>query len=410
LKAKGRKRAKNARQLTSPIWTPSDPINGDLWASQHDYAVRTIFEAPRSQAGYGIKISDRDLKAAVNLVAVANGFHPVREYLDSLKWDGVPRADDMFSRWLGAEDSAYSRSISRLTLLGAVVRVFEPGHKFDFVPILEGLQGKRKSTFIRVLARGFFSEIEGQFDDRKQMVEKMQGSWILELPELQGFGRHEVQTIKAFVSTQSDKVRLAWETRAKQYHRQCIFIGSTNDGQYLRDDTGGRRFWPIACGIEEIDTDGFEAEVDQIWAEARVAYREMRAAQPTGTLPLYITDAEAKAEALAKQEDRRVLNADDELAGDLAKWLDKPISDPSDFDEDEDIDIMGSEPPKLRNSICGLEVWCEMLGREKSHYLQAQAQHVGRALRKLPGWYKCSLADTKYGRQMVFRRKGSGFG
>lgn len=399
-----RNRAKKARQLASPVWTIADPVNGDLWIDDHDYAVRAILEAPKSQGGYGLKVSDRDLRAAISMVADSRRFHPVQEYLGALVWDGVERLDTLLVRYLEADDSAYARSISRLTLLGAVVRAFEPGHKFDFVTILEGLQGKRKSSFLKILARHWFTELEGNFEDRKAMVEKMQGQWILELPELQGFRRHEVQTIKAFVSAQVDKVRLAFAHRARAYPRQCIFVGSTNDAAYLRDDTGGRRFWPISCQAEVIDTDAFEREVDQAWAEAMAVYRSMRAAQPFGTLPLYITDEEAHLAALEAQEERRVVNADEELAGRIALWLEKPLADEEGFDE-EDAELLGV---RKRNAICSMEVWCEMLGESVARYGQAQQQHLGRALRKLPGWAPGGTTRTgKYGKQRVMRRIGA---
>jgi predicted P-loop ATPase len=402
-----RKRAKKPKQLTSRIWSMDDAVSGDLWVDEHEDGVRDIFEAPKSQGGYGVKITDRDLRAATVIVASENAFHPVREYLDRQSWDGKRRLDSLFCRYLGADDTTYTRSISRLTLLGAVVRAYEPGHKFDFVAIFEGLQGKRKSTFIDTLARFWFAEIEGNFDDRKEMVEKMQGSWILELPELQGFGRHEVAIIKAFVSARVDKVRMSFGRRARNYKRQCIFIGSTNDSQYLRDDTGGRRFWPVVCRVEEIDTVTFEAEVDQVWAEAVTIYRAMRKDQPVGTLPLYITDAEAKAEALLNQEERRVINVDDELAGTIAAWLEKPMTDETGFDAIRDDLLGGAETPVLRDVVCSLEVWCEMMGRDRSSYGQIQQQHFGRALKKIPGWLPGGIVMTRYGKQRVYRRIGS---
>jgi len=406
LKLKGRKRAKKAKQLTSSMWNVKQKASGDLWVDEHDDGLRNLIEAPKSQGGYGLRVTDRDLKAALRIVADQNRFHPVREYLNSLTWDGTPRCDSLFTRYLGAADTAYSRSISRLTLLGAVVRAFEPGHKFDFVTILEGLQGKRKSTFIDILAKSWFAEIEGNFDNRQEMVGKMQGAWILELPELQGFGRHEVAIIKAFVSSQTDKTRLSYDRRARNYERQCIFIGSTNDSTYLRDDTGGRRFWPVACEVDEIDTEAFGREVDHVWAEAVVLYRAMRADQPHGTLPLYITDAEAKAEALVSQEDRRIVNIDDEMAGTITAWLDRPVTtDDSGFETEDD--LLGDSIPTLRNAVCSQEVWRDMLGEPMSRYGQSQQQQIGRALKKVPGWFSAGRGYTeKFGRQRIFRRQG----
>lgn len=155
------------------------------------------------------------------------------------------------------------------------------------MPILEGVQGLRKSTFIETLAGGaYYAELEGDIHDRKAMVEKMQGSWILEIPELQGFSRADVNSLKAFVSARFDKVLLAYARRAIEFQRQCIFIGFTNDSEYLRDQTGGRRFWPIFCAVSSIDIERLRTERDQFWAEAVNIMRALRA-EYGDRLPLY---------------------------------------------------------------------------------------------------------------------------
>lgn len=395
---------KPVKQLAGPIWAVRDPVNGDLWSDERDNAIRAVIEAPSRQGGYSLKVTDRDLKAAIDLVAREQAFHPIRDYLSGLVWDGVPRLDTVFIRYLGCEDTPYSRAVSRLTLLGGVVRAFEPGHKFDFVPILEGLQGKRKSSFIEILARHWFAELQGDFHDRKSMVEKMQGSWILEIPELSGFGKSEVQEIKAFVSARKDKVRLSYERRAREFDRQCIFIGSTNDREYLRDQTGGRRFWPVECSVDEIDTTAFEREVDQLWAEAKAAYDEMRAVQPRATLPLYLSDEAAKKEALALQEERRVETAEDNLAGVIGAWLDGPLADDLGF-EDAD-DLLGG--PTRRDETCLMEIWCEMLHRDRSQLDQRASQWLGRAMKQVEGWHNAGQGRTKkYGKQRIYRRSGT---
>lgn len=392
---------KPVRQLEGHIWEVRDPVNGDLWLDSHDNAVRLLFEAPKRQGGYGLKTSDRDLRGALDAVAHKNKFHPVRDYLSSLKWDGVRRLDGLFVDYVGAEDNAYHREAARLFMLGAVTRVFEPGHKFDFVPILEGLQGKRKSTFVRILARHWFSELEGDFHDAKGMVEKMQGSWILEIPELQGFSKAEVTTIKGFVSRQKDKVRLAYAKRAAEFPRQCVFIGSTNDQEYLRDATGGRRFWPIACRAVEIDTDGLEANADQLWAEARTMYDQMRKASPRGTLPLYLKHEAAAEEAKRLQESRRQEDPAEAMAASIQNWLDQPIG------ADLGLDDLDGEDPTFRNQVCTRDIWCAMMGREEHQLDPRKSQEIGRALRLLQGWHYADRRSTKeFGRQRVFRRDG----
>ncbi len=397
--------AKPTRQLTGRIWNVRDTLNGELWSDDRDFAIRATLEAPKTQGGYGIKVSDRDLKAAVVLAANNNAFHPVREYLEAQTWDGVPRVDSLFTTYVGAPDDAYSRSVSRMMLVAAVTRIFEPGHKFDFAVILEGLQGKRKSTFIQVLGKKWFAELDGDFHDPKQMVELMQGAWIMEIPELSGFGRADVRSIKAFISRQRDRARLAYARRAGEFPRQCIFIGSTNDREYLKDDTGGRRFWPMLCTFTEIDIEGLEANVDQIWAEAITIYREMRAAQPFGTLPLYLTDPEARSQAARLQESRRVESADDGMAGRIYEWLTQPINTGS-IDDDT---IDGK--PIYRTETCLQELWVDCLRNDLRSYQQTSAQMVGRAMRLVPGWELCSIGSGKrrfpiYGQQRFYSLGG----
>lgn len=395
---------KPVKQLSGSIWELRDPVNGDLWADSHDHAIRDVIEAPSRQGGYGIKISDRDLKAAVDIVAHENAFHPVRRYLESLAWDGQSRVETLFIDYLEADDNAYHRATATLTLVGAVARVFEPGHKFDFVPVLEGKQGRRKSTFVKTLARqeSWFAELEGDFHDTKAMVEKMQGSWILELPELQGFSRAEVTTIKGFLSRTTDKVRMAYARRAVEFPRQCVVIGTTNEEQYLRDTTGNRRFWPVQCNAETINTDRLRANVDQLWAEAVHLYREMRNGQAGGTLPLYLRTTAAQQEAERLQDDRRVETGEEGLAGQIALWLEQPISDPYAFE-----DLDETKPKQYRQVVCGLEIWTEMLGRKASEWDGRQSQKIGYAMKQVPGWESAGRERTdRYGRQRIYRRVG----
>ncbi len=393
---------KGTRQLEGDIWRLRDEVNGDLWSDSHDNAVRTLIEAPVRQGGYSITVSDRNLKSAIDLAAHATRFHPVRDYLRGLRWDGHPRLDTLFVDFLGAEDNEYHRAVARLTLLGAVTRVFEPGHKFDFVPILEGVQGKRKSTFIKILSRHWFAELEGDFHDTKGMVEKMQGSWILEIPELQGFSKAEVQTIKGFISRTVDKVRLSYDKRARQFFRQCVFMGSTNDWEYLRDTSGGRRFWPVACTVVEIDTARLEQVIDQVWAEAVATYDAMRAGQSNGILPLYLTDSRAQEVAAFIQESRRVETPEEGLAGEIGAWLDAPVVNQLGFDESDDDPLA---LPVYRNEVCLIQIWREFLRRETAQYDSRTQQQLSRAMTRIDGWLKCGRGYTeKYGRQRIYKR------
>lgn len=390
--------AKQPLQLEGASWQLGDPVNGDLWTEDKDNAIRALLEAPTTQGGYGIKVPDRDLRAAIDIIARRNAFHPVRERLNGLAWDGVPRLDRLFIDYLGTPDNSYYRDIARLTLTAAVTRVFEPGHKFDFAPILEGSQGKRKSTFIRILAMGWFAELDMNFDDRKQLVEKMQGAIIGEFPELSGMMRSEVHDVKAVITTQSDKVRLAYDKRAREFPRQCIFIGTTNDQRYLKDVTGGRRFWPVFCFIVgEIDTDRLERELDQLWAEAVHHYRSMRAAQPCGTLPLYLTDPRSKEISKVLQEAARVETADDAELGVITDWLNQPIVTG---------DLNSPAEGKLRDKTCLKELWLHALGRPEDRYDDAAARRLGKVMDRVEGW-KNTGTTARFGvlkQQKAYRR------
>lgn len=404
-KAKKRKNsAKETRQLSGRVWEVKDTLNGELWSDDRDFAIRSIIEAPDTQGGYGIKVTDRDLKAAIVLAANSNAFHPVREYLDGLQWDGVERVDRLWIDYVGASDDCYHRDVARMAMVAAVTRIFEPGHKFDFATILEGLQGKRKSTLIEILGRKWFAELDGDFHDQKQMVELMQNAWIMEIPELTGFSRADVRSIKAFISRKKDRARLAYARRAGEFPRQCIFIGSTNDREYLKDDTGGRRFWPVKCNFtaaQEIDTDTLEENVDQMWAEAVALYHEMRKAKPVGTLPLYLSNPESRAIAARLQESRRLESPDDVLAGQIAEWLSRPVVS-GDMDDDFD-----NGKPVYREDVCTAMVWVECLNKDLSSFNTVEQGKVNRALSKVEGWEPDgSMRFPRYGKQRVFRKFG----
>lgn len=405
--AKRRDSAKPVVNLEGELWKASDRVNGDLWTDSHDHAVRAVIEAPKTQGGYGLKVTDRDLKASVDGVANMQRFHPVRAYLENCvkHHDGKRgRCEGLFINYLGAEANDYHREAAVNTLVGAVARVYEPGHKFDFVPILEGLQGKRKSTFIRIMGRDWFTELTGDFHKTQEMVENIQGAWIIEIPELQGFSRADTNVLKGFLSRTVDRTRLSYDKRARNFKRQCIFFGSTNDEEYLRDHTGGRRFWPIKCQLEgEIDTVRLEAEIDQIWAEAVLIYREMRAKCKLKDLPLFIQSEGAVIEAKSLQESRRVDTAEDVLASRIEAWANEPLG-----AADEDDELNPNAPQKVRNSISTLQVWVEMEKHDASKFGPAEQSRYGRAMGRVVGFKKlpARAMTKKYGRQWVYVREG----
>lgn len=391
---------------------------GDLWQEHHDNNIRVLIEAPRGKGknGYGMKVTDRDLADAVDLAARKCAFHPIRHMFENLKWDGKKRLDTLFVDYLGCKDNAYTRAVSKLTILGAVARTFEPGHKFDHMTIVEGLQGLGKSTFFNVLGMGWFAEMEGDFEDRKKAVETMQGALIVEVAELSQFNRTEVQQIKQFVSATEDKTRLSYAKRAVVYPRQCILVGTTNEGAYLRDTTGNRRFWPIKAETAMINIVKLKREVEQIWAEAVAVYREMRVAQPHGTLPLYLSGEAERAEAVRVQESRRIETSEDSYVGLIERWLNTPVTKESllngsdktadAFDDLDSDDLLGEDDKVLRDSVCLMEIHVEMLNGSRESYGRSNQLQLARAMARVEGWEEGTLAYHRdYGRQKVFRRK-----
>src|SRR6516225_2574115 len=210
---------------------------------------------------------------AVRLACLSNQFDPVVDYLDGLKHDGEPRIDTWLTVYLGAEDNTLNRAIGRKMLIGAVRRAHEPGCKFDYVVVLEGAQGSGKSTALRILAGDAnFSDAEILSADSRGQQELIVGVWIFELSELAGLRKTDVEKVKMFASKTCDSARPAYGRSRVDRPRRCIFVGTTNDAEYLQDATGNRRFWPVLTGT--IDLAALRRDRDQLWAEAATANEE----------------------------------------------------------------------------------------------------------------------------------------
>ena len=202
---------------------------------------------------------------AVQSVAREHPFHPIRDYLNSLTWDGTGRISDWLTLYLGAEPSDLARAIGAKWLIGAVARVFQPGRKNDTCLILEGQQGTLKSTALRTLASPWFADEIADLGSKDAALQ-LQGMWLIELAELDAMSRSEVARVKAFMSRQTDRFRPPFGRRPIEVPRGCVFAGTTNHGTYLKDETGARRFWPVLCG--RINIDDLGRDRDQLWAEA----------------------------------------------------------------------------------------------------------------------------------------------
>ena len=214
---------------------------------RQDFSKENVFEACMTLAGF-------------------SRFNPVNEFLDELTWDGKKRIDTWLIDYLGAEDVAFNRAVSRLVLLAAVRRARKPGSKFDQVLILEGPQGSGKSTALQILGGEWHSDADlGRLETKEASI-ALQGSWIFEFGEITAVNRAEVEGLKAFLSRNVDRYRAPFERALKSVPRRCIFVGTTNSDAYLRDPTGNRRIWPVCTG--NIDLEKLAADRDQLWAEA----------------------------------------------------------------------------------------------------------------------------------------------
>ena len=258
--------------------------------------------------------------------------------------------------------------------------IYEPGHKFDFVPIFEGLQGARKSTFIETLAvdPDWSGALNANLKDEKKAVESMQGKWVLEIPELSGFKRADVQSIKHFISSNKDNARLSYDRRAQDFLRQCVFMGTTNESKYLVDESGKRRFWPVPTNVVTIDLERLIGERHEIWAEAVETYYVWRKKYPLEKfryLPLYIKDPEALAFVQAEQADRMEDSTAEAWAQDFERYLNTPIN--HEFEGGDDQFIM---------EVTLRDVYCGAFDRPPETFIRKIPKIAAAATRLVPGW------------------------
>lgn len=370
------------------------------WKDTDDAGMRWYLETAYHVTGVN-KVID-----AVNLTAERHAKDPVVEYLNSLEWDGTRRVDTLFIDYLGAENTEYVRAATRKMLVAAVVRIMHPGCKFDQMMILSGAQGLGKSTLLNRLGRDWFTDSINSFAG-KDPREAIQGVWIVELGELTALDKSEVEAVKQFVSQREDWFRAAYGRRTEQYPRRCVFFGTSNKDAYLRDTTGNRRFWPVDVGkqtpTKSVFDDLTDAEVDQIWAEAVQMYNAGE--------PLYL-DRELTREAEGIQEAHR---EDDPWEGLIRDYLAEEL--PLDWDSWEPerraawregmVPDRAEMETRPREKACVAEVWCELLGQDKSRLDTRAQRRIGQILSAAPGWEKAKSTARfgVYGTQRAWKRK-----
>lgn len=351
--------------------------------------------------------SQRNYDIAVTKAADDRSYHPILEYFDTLpEWDEVPRVDTLLTDYLGAEDNEYTRAVTRKTLCAAVARVYQPGIKFDCMPVLNGDQGIGKSTLIAKLGMDWFSDSLTLSDmNDKTAAEKLQGYWIHEIGELAGMKKADIDKVKSFISRQDDKYRASFGRRVTPHPRQCVFFGTTNSKNgYLRDITGNRRFWNVkVVGNGKYKPWDLDKEtVNQIWAEAIEYFKAGE--------KLFLND---ELEEYARHEQRSAMEQD-EREGVVREFLDMPL--PANWS---DMDVYArrdyfqdrSDPTRAngteeRQTVSNMEIWCECFGRPREDLKPSDSYAIAAIMVRIENWRKTDERRRipHYGIQRLYRK------
>ena len=354
------------------LLTNAPEQKGVKWTDSDDSETRRYIEK-RYRIHSKEKCDD-----AMRIVFEENQYHPIRQLIDSLQWDGEERCRNFLHFATRCDDTAYTREVSRLIFAGGINRLYRPGCKFDDMPVLIGTrQGEGKSTLIRWLAMRdeWFTEVD-EFDGQ-QGIEALEGAWICEVGELLALTKaREQESAKAYLTRQNDRYRMPYDHRVSDHPRQCIFLGTTNKEQFLMDKTGNRRFYPIKVkqnGYELFDReDEIRAYIEQCWAEAKakLGTDEM---QPYADRDLIESIREKQYEA----------TEDDWRVGMIEAYL------------------------RDKDSVCILELWKEALQNDFSKPSKKDSNEIGLIMQTMPGWEKQPKVKwfTSYGTQKWWSKK-----
>ena len=365
------------------------------WTDADDAALRYYLERT-----YGVASKDK-IFDAVNVVANENKFHPVRDYLDGCTWDGVPRVDTLLVDYLGAEDSEYTRAVTRKALVAAVARIYRPGCKFDYMLTIRGRQGLGKSAFIAKLGGEWFSDTFSTMQG-KEAYEQVMGVWIMEVGELAGMRKAEAETIKLYISKQVDRFRPAYGRRLQEFPRQCIFIGTTNEDEFLRDTTGNRRFWVVDTPnppARDIWAELTPDTIRLIWAEAVEIYRK-------GGEDLFLPPALE----LVAREVQEAYEEENPKAGIVARYLDRLLPEGwggMDLYERRQWLESDARGTSRRSTVCTLEIWTEALNQNPDRLDRYAQKEIRAMMSQLPEWRhqgNKKITAGPYGRQRYYER------
>jgi len=353
-----------------------------------------------------LSFSSRNHDVAFDKVVSDRHFHPIRDYLNALsKWDGIKRVENIFIDFFDADDTDYVRAVSRKTFVAAIARIYEPGIKFDTMPVLDGAQGIGKSSIIKYLAgEEYFSDGLQLTDmDDKTGAEKLQGFWIVEIGELAGMKKADIEKVKSFISCSDDKYRPSYGRVVENHPRQCIIIATVNgEHGYLRDITGNRRFWVIKLNQEEQKWKWTKDKNfrDQFWAEAKHYYQLGE--------KLYL---EGDLLRCSEKAQRDAMEADDRL-GMVENYLNTLL--PENWDEMDlysrrsflsQDDLMPKGTVK-RTSVTNIEIWCECFMKHISDIKPHDSYAISALMMQIPGWKRTNERRylPTYGRQRLYER------
>ena len=362
---------------------------------------------------YGVQFPENRFSKALAIVTDRRRFNPLRDYVRGLPdWDGVARVDTLLVDYLGAENTEYVRTVTRKTLVGAVQRVLEPGCKFDTVLVLDGKPGIGKSTLLRKLGGKWFSDSLSLADTRdKTAAEKLQGVWIMEIGEMQGTRKADVDVMKGFISRQVDEYRAAYGRVVERHPRTAIICGTTNSTTgFLRDATGNRRFWPVTVngGGRLSVWDMTEETRAQIWAEAMLLVAEGE----TSFLDADMEKEAAKAQQAALMYDEREGQVIDYLETLLPEdWYSWDLNQRVDYFQQRDALSPNVQGTMQRTKVSAMEIFCECFGRPKNYWQRKDGDEIAAIMARLPGWERPANATMRikdYGKQRVFIRSGNG--
>ncbi len=379
---------------------------GDQWKDSDDSSLRHYIEKIYRITS-PMKINDGLL-----IVEEKNKFHPIRDYFNSLVWDGVKRVDNLFIDYLGASDTKYNRMVTRKALVAGVARIFNPGVKFDYMLVLVGKQGVGKSHILSLLGQNWYSDSFNTVQG-KEAYEQLQDAWIIEMAELTAAKKAETEAVKHFISKREDIYRVAYGKRVTKFPRQCVFFGTTNEMDFLKDKTGNRRFWPVMVEKHRIKKnlwrEDIKAEIHQIWAEAVELWKMGE--------ELFL-ELELEEQAVKIQEKHTERSS---MEGLIHEYLEMSL--PENW---EDLDVAARRnyihgtnfkedaiPTKKRDKICAMEIWVELLQGDPKYMKPMSSREINDVLRVLEDWEPYNMGTGKlrfgknYGCQRAFIRKNN---